>query len=98
MFIAHIIFFLQTTSDDAVFVSGIAFHKACLYCASCRRPANADTPMMLGPKNGDEPNVFGEEELEPYCNFCFAKKFKISAINIADTVNIVPDDHSIMSL
>ncbi len=35
--------------------------------------------------------MFGEEELEPYCNFCFAKKFKISAINIADTVNIVPD-------
>jgi hypothetical protein len=90
---------LQTTADDAVFVSGIAFHKACLCCAGCHRPANAATPMMLGPKNGDgEPNVFGEEELEPYCNFCFAKKFKISAINIADTVTIVPEEHNIMSL
>ena len=31
--------------------------------------------MLLGPRNTD--NVFGEEELEPYCKFCFAKKFKV---------------------
>jgi len=42
--------------------------------------------MLLGPK--DTSNVFGEEELEPYCNFCFAKKFKMSAIKIAETVAI----------
>ena len=78
-------------------VSGISFHKACLRCAGCSRVADSATPMMLGPK-GDGDNVFGEEELEPYCNFCFARKFKISAINIADTVNIVPEEHHIMSL
>ena len=50
-------------------------------------------------RGGEEEAAWGgEEELEPYCNFCFARKFKISAINIADTVNIVPEEHHIMSL
>ena len=42
-----------------------------------------------GPKNVD--NVFGDEELIPFCKFCFAKKFKISALNIAETVTTVPE-------
>ena len=45
--------------------------------------------MMMGPKNQD--NVFGQEDLLPYCKFCFAKKFKVSAINIAETVTITPE-------
>ena len=36
----------------------------------------------------DTENFFGEEELDPYCKFCFAKKFKVSAMNIADIVNL----------
>ena len=71
-------------------LSGLTFHKACLRCSNCARAADPSRPMMLGPKD-DNDNVFGEEQLEPYCNFCFAKKFKLSAINIADTVNIVPE-------
>ena len=47
------------------------------------------TPMMLGPK--DQENVFGEEDLIPFCKFCFAKKFKMSALNIAETVTTVPE-------
>ena len=51
-----------------------------------------ETTIMLyfsGPKNVD--NVFGDEELIPFCKFCFAKKFKISALNIAETVTTVPE-------
>ena len=44
---------------------------------------------MMGPK--DTENVFGTEDLQPYCKFCFAKKFKVSAINIAETVAIAPE-------
>ena len=52
----------------------------------------SDDKIMLyfsGPKNVD--NVFGDEELIPFCKFCFAKKFKISALNIAETVTTVPE-------
>ena len=45
--------------------------------------------IISGPKNAE--NVFGDEELIPFCKFCFAKKFKISALNIAETVTTVPE-------
>ena len=35
-----------------------------------------------------EQKAFGaEEQLQPYCKFCFAKIFKISILNIQETVN-----------
>ena len=77
---------IQTTEDDSVALSGVRYHKKCLRCSRCSKPADESVPMLLGPK--DTSNVFGEEELEPYCNFCFAKKFKMSAIKIAETVAI----------
>jgi hypothetical protein len=46
-----------------------------------------NTPMMLGPKNED--NIFGQADLSSFCKFCFAKKFKISALNIAETVTTI---------
>ena len=49
--------------------------------------------IISGPKNAD--NVFGDEELEPFCKFCFAKKFKISALNIAETVTTVPESATV---
>ena len=49
--------------------------------------------IISGPKNAD--NVFGDEELIPFCKFCFAKKFKISALNIAETVTTVPESATI---
>jgi len=51
--------------------------------------------MMLGPK--DQDNVFGDADLEPYCKFCFAKRYKVSALNIAETVTTLVDQGS-MSL
>ena len=66
------------------------FHKVCLKCNMCERNPDENTPMMMGPK--DQDNVFGTEDLIPYCKFCFAKHFKVSAINIAECVMIIPED------
>ena len=48
---------------------------------------------MLGPKSEKkEESAFEEkEELQPYCKFCFAKKFKVSILNIQETVNTMPE-------
>jgi len=81
---------MKAYPDDAVKVSELFFHKICLKCSECSRSPDENTPMMMGPKSDDN-NVFGQEELEPYCKFCFAKKFKVSAINIAETVTITPE-------
>ena len=53
------------------------------------RGPDKDTPMMLGPKNEkQEDKAFAEEEeLQAYCKFCFAKKFKISILNIQVELN-----------
>jgi len=79
--------FIPTAGDDYAELSGLRFHKACLRCTACSRPADTGTPMLLGPREND--NVFGEEQLDPFCNVCFAKKFNMSMLNIADTVNII---------
>ena len=42
---------------------------------------------IAGPKETD--NVFEEEELLPFCKFCFAKRYKMSALNVAESVTIV---------
>ena len=49
--------------------------QACLKCTECGRGPDNDTPMMLGPKEYST-SVFTveEEELLPYCKFCFCKK------------------------
>jgi len=74
--------------DDSVKLSDIFYHKVCLKCVECGRSPDENTPMMLGPKDAD--NFFGQEDLEPFCKFCFAKRFKISTLNIAETVNTIP--------
>ena len=74
---------------DSVKLGELFYHKACLKCTECNRSPDDMTPMMLGPK--DQDNVFGDEDLIPFCKFCFAKKFKISALNIAETVTTVPE-------
>merc|ERR1712012_905958 len=72
---------------DSVQLGDIFFHKACLKCTECQRPADADTPMMLGPKDKSDSVFTGDDEdLEPYCKFCFAKKYNISALNIQEMV------------
>ena len=76
--------------EDSVKVSDIHYHKVCLKCVECGRSPDDDTPMMLGPK--DQDNIFGQDDLEPFCKFCFAKRFKISALNIAETVTTIPEE------
>ena len=88
-------YFFQAYPDDSVQVSDLWFHKVCLKCSECGRSPDENTPMMMGPK--DQDNVFGQEDLIPFCKFCFAKKFKVSAINIAESVTIQPEP-SAMSL
>jgi len=75
--------------EDSVKVSDLIFHKICLKCSQCGRSPDENTPMMMGPK--DQENVFGQDDLLPFCKFCFAKKFKVSAIDIAETVTITPE-------
>ena len=75
--------------DDSVQLTDTFFHKVCLKCTECGRNPDENTPMMLGPKNGD--NIFGQEDLEPFCKFCFAKKFHISALNIAEAVTTIQE-------
>ena len=63
------------------------YHKTCLRCVECERKPDEETPMMLGPR--EQEDVFEEEVLDPYCKFCFAKHYKLSALNIAESVTIL---------
>ena len=65
------------------------YHPECVKCSLCFRGAEEDTPMIMGARDVDD--VFAQEILEPYCKFCYAKKYKTSAINIAEMVEIAPE-------
>ena len=45
--------------------------------------------MIMAARDVDD--VFAQEILEPYCKFCYAKKYKTSAIKIAEMVEIAPE-------
>jgi len=76
---------MKTYLEDGMMLGdGIYYHKACLKCTDCDRGPDNDTPMVLGPRETD--NVFEEEILDPFCKFCFAKRYKVSALDIAETV------------
>ena len=83
--------------DDSVQISDIFFHKICLKCYQCNKGPDSETPMMLGPKDEkQEDNLWDKErELAPYCKFCFAKKFKISILNIQETVQTMPESSGV---
>ena len=38
----------------------------------------------------DNDDVFAPEILEPYCKFCYAKKFKMSALALQEILEIAP--------
>ena len=44
--------------------------------------------FLLSRENDD---VFAPEILDPYCKFCYAKKFKTLALKITKIVEIAPD-------
>eukprot|EP00092_Neocalanus_flemingeri_P025526 GFUD01027674.1.p1 GENE.GFUD01027674.1~~GFUD01027674.1.p1 ORF type:complete len:223 (+),score=68.70 GFUD01027674.1:62-670(+) len=81
---------MKAYPEDSVCLNDLHYHKACLKCTECGRNPDDNTPMVMGP-NKDVDDVFGDEDLQPFCKFCFAKKFKISALNIAETVTTVPE-------
>ena len=66
----------------------IYYHRSCIKCAECSRQPDSDTPIMMAPKDSD--NVFAQEILEALCKFCFAKKFKTSAIALTEILDIAP--------
>jgi len=76
-------------NDSEMLSEGLYYHRACIHCSICRRQPDAETPMLMAPQDND--NIFAPEILEPYCRFCYAKKFKCSAFKVAEAVEIAPD-------
>ena len=66
----------------------IYYHRGCIKCSECSRQPDSDTPIMMAPRDIDD--VFAEEILDPYCKFCYAKKFKTSSIKLAEILDIAP--------
>eukprot|EP00092_Neocalanus_flemingeri_P025131 GFUD01027249.1.p1 GENE.GFUD01027249.1~~GFUD01027249.1.p1 ORF type:complete len:199 (+),score=47.75 GFUD01027249.1:54-650(+) len=75
--------------DSEMLAPDLYYHKGCIKCKECSRQPDEDTPIMMAPR--DQEDVFAAEILEPYCKFCYAKKFKTSAIKISEIVEIAPD-------
>ena len=67
----------------AIIISEVAFCRTCVKCVECVRVFDGKD-MALGPPNDPSP--------KPYCKFCFAKAFGISALNITEMVAIAPEE------
>nr|ACO10561.1 Muscle LIM protein Mlp84B [Caligus rogercresseyi] len=65
--------------EQAIEISEVIFHRICVKCIECHRAFDGKD-MILSP--GECP--------KPYCKFCFAKEFGISALDITDLVQIAP--------
>lgn len=68
--------------EGAIIISDVAFCRTCVKCMECMRSFDGKD-MALGPPNDPAP--------KPYCKFCFAKAFGISALNITEMVAIAPE-------
>jgi len=68
--------------EGSIIISEVPFHRSCVKCIECMRVFDGPE-MALGPP--DDPNP------KPYCKFCFAKAFGISALNISEMVAIAPE-------
>jgi transcription elongation factor Elf1 len=80
----------KTFGEDAEMLApDLYYHKGCIKCVECSRVPESDSPIVMAPR--DTENMFADEILEPYCKFCYAKKFKTSAIRIAEIVEIAPE-------
>lgn len=69
--------------EGAIVIQEVAFHRTCVKCIECMRVFDGKD-MALGPP--------GDANPKPYCKFCFAKTFGISALNITEMVMIAPED------
>lgn len=75
--------------DSSELSPGQYYHKGCMKCRECSVQPDEENPLIMGCRN--EYDVFGPEILDPYCKFCYAKKFKMSAVNIKEIVTIAPE-------
>ena len=62
--------------------------KTALSCGDIQLSSPSSPSFLLFREVDD---VFAPEILDPYCKFCYAKKFKTSAIKIAEIVEIAPE-------
>ena len=69
--------------EGSIIISDVPFHRQCVKCTECQRAFDGKD-MALGPP--EDPNPL------PYCKFCFAKAFGISALNITEMCMIAPED------
>jgi len=68
--------------EGSIVISDVPFHRNCVKCIECMRVFDGPE-MALGPPGDPNP--------KPYCKFCFAKIFGISALNITDMLTIAPE-------
>ena len=80
---------VQVFPVDCVSMEQVLYHKTCLKCFDCGRSPDPQTQMSVGPKDSD--NIQCQDNLVAFCKFCFAKKFKISALDIAKAVTIMAE-------
>lgn len=86
----------KTHEGDSEMVSqDIYYHKTCLKCSACDRAPDENEQIIMAPMDPD--NAFCDI-LQPLCKFCYAKKFKISAMKIAEIVEIAPVEAITISL
>jgi len=80
----------KTFPDDSEELApGFFYHKGCMKCKECGRAPDEDTPLLMAPREAE--SVFGPEILDPYCKYCYAKIYKMSALAIQEMVTIAPD-------
>jgi len=75
--------------DSEMLAPDLYYHRGCIKCSLCSRTPDEDIPIVMAAR--EQEDVFAPEILDPYCKFCYAKKFKTSAIKIAEIVEIAPE-------
>merc|ERR1712061_70257 len=81
--------------DSEMVAPDIYYHKTCLKCCNCDRAPDENEEIIMAPM--DPGNAFSDI-LQPLCKFCYAKKFKVSAMKIAEIVEIAPSEVITISL
>jgi len=74
--------------DSAELAPDMFYHKICMKCSMCPRTPDDQTPLVMAPRSDD---VFGPKLMDPYCKFCYAKKFKVSMMHVQEIVTIAPE-------
>jgi len=76
--------------DSSELAPGCFYCKGCMKCSVCGRVPDEESPLLMAPRQTED--VFGPELLDPYCKFCYAKIYKVSAIKIQEMVTIASNE------